>query len=566
MKQLLISSRTIAWFFLLLMALAFWGICTNTPFMNDDYWLLFAAAKAPDGSVYCSTTPIASWGDFLHSCLLRREFINGRFSDVLYTMTIWLGGKPLFDILNTLAMVVNVCLLAKLTFRRADLLSFSVVLFGFILLIPRIEGTVFWAAGACNYFWVTMPFCVFLLCLEKIMAGSFARHIIVLGSLAGFLCGALHEGIGVPLAGGLVSFWLMERIRGKKLPVPYICLAFFTISGCLLPLTAPALWIRVDHLSYGIPRSVGALLDFIRGPFATFMERMGIPMLALAVCFWKKSIRLHSPIGWVLIIVSCLTFHIASRNVDGGCFYYMALCIMLMVLNASAEWWSLHARKAVYILVPILCVCFAGEYFHMKEINGYYQGILASPKEKGVCVVDYPDGVRDIPFALFASVPLSRHSHLYPYCGKIWKQDDFLVYFRRKGGIDSKYYDAFEGLSDTEAHIRLCDGRYVIRSPKNTAQTSPRPLWLCSLGKRQKCLENVKRRGFLHKMGSLFKDERVGSYTEDWHDGCLYLLLPPDISEYDQIEVEFVEDTLFSGQFFEKKNTAKRTKCLFNLP
>lgn len=547
MKQLSINSPTAAWIFLLLFALLFWGICMNTPYIVDDYWLNFYIEKAPDGSPHYTSKLISSWNDLLTTWLTRRELLNnGRLSDVMYIICNRAGGIPLFATINTLILIANGYFLSRLCFRRFNLLSIVVCISGVIILIPHLDGTVFWKAGACNYFWPTLPLCVFLLCLEKVMQDgkTISRSILVTGALAGFLCGTFHEGLGAPMVGGLGAFWFFERIKGKKLPVAYWCLLVFAALGTLFTLSAPAMWIRFGK---GSSKAMGEWHSYMLACFH-FFRYEGLPLIALAFLVWKRKISYHSPMGWILIGLTGLTLVISKVSGDwGGGYYYMGLFVLIFLLKAIAPCCERHSHKVMGFLIPLMSIALIYQYLFMKEANNIYDNTLSAPKENGVCTVDWQGEQKgEIPWILSSALPSHKIDFKYPFCGKLFGQEDFWVYFRHTK-IDGHFLTAFEGLDESEAHLRLCDGRYIVRLPKGTRLYSPPQ----ASHDKGKCM-NIQQRNtgnsvFLTRMRALFQNRELGFYDEDYHNGFIYLLLPKEITAYQRLELAYKTDIPFGS-------------------
>lgn len=544
MKQLSINSPTAAWIFLLLFALLFWGICMNTPPMSDDYWLNFVIEKSADGSRHYTPKLISSWNDLFTSWVTRRDIImNGRLSDVFCAITMRVGGIPLFAILNTLILVANTYLLSQLCIRRFNLLSVTVCIAGFILLMPQLDGTVFWKAGSCNYFWPTLPLCVFLLCQENVMkeGNHVSRSIVVTGALAGFLCGAFHEGLGVPMVGGLGAFWFFERLKGKKLPVAYGWLLAFTALGTLITVTAPSVWMRAVQ-AHPQPQEGLSFRQLILSCFY-ILHYAGIYLIVLAVLIGKRCIKWHSPMGWILMGLSGFTLCVSFlENGWGGAFYYMGLFVLIFLLKAIGPWCERHSRKVICYLVLLIGMSMAYQYIFMKEMGNIYHNTISAPKENGVCTIDWPgDQKRGIPWVLSRALPLRKDAYTYYYCGKLSGQEDFWVYFRHTK-MDSRYFAAFEGLDDTEPHLRLYNGRYLVRLPKGTRLHSF-PNAFKDNGKGM----NIRQRNtgnsvFLTRMRALFQNRELAFFDEDYHNGFIYLLLPEGISAYQRIELEYDAD------------------------
>lgn len=543
MKQLSTNSQIAAWLSLLLFALLFWAICMNTPYIWDDYWLNFCIEKAPDGSPICTSKLISSWNDLLTTWLTRRELINGRLSDVMYIICNRTGGIPLHATLNTLIMVANVYLLSRLCFQRFNFLSIVVCIAAYILLIYKLDGIVFWKAGACNYFWTTLPLCVFLLCLEKIMRnGNIPRYIVVTGALAGFLCGTFHEGLGTPVVGGLAAYWLFERIKGKKLPAAYLRVLAFTVLGSLFTLSAPAMWIRLSGSSKPMGGGWHSYIDVC----LNFCYRVGLPLIALAFLIWKRKIKWHSPMGWMLIGLTGLTIVISNvAGGWGGAYYYMSLFILIFLLKAIAPWCERHSCKVACCLVPLIGIAIIYQYLFMKEISNIYYGALSAPKDNGVCSVDWPGGQKGkVPWILSHALPTRKYSLEYLLCGKLFGQDDFCVYYRHTK-IDGRFFAAFEGMDDTAPHLRLYDGRYLVRLPKGTR--------LCALphafNDKGKCMDiHLRDTGNsvdFSRIKSLFRKKEFVFYDEDYRDGFIYLLLPEEIFAYQRIELVYEADIPF---------------------
>lgn len=551
-KELILSKAGVA-AFLLVLAGAFYAINVDTPFINDDYWLNFVMKMLPDGSLLLTDRRIASWGDIWESWCAHRLFVwNGRVSDYLVSIAVMLGGKALFNVLSTLFMLANVLLLSKLCFRQVSLWSVCIVSAAFILFVPGIDATVFWMAGACNYFWGSALVSAFLLCLRALAERTERLPIwlVALGSLFGFSCGALHEGLGVPLAGGLVMFGVVERWLGRKMPCYYWLLVICVIAGSLIPVSAPAAWRRAGGAAELSP-SVRDIAHTLYGMAYRMAYFGGIAWLFFIVAFLRNKKAIHSPIGWFLVALIGITF-IVSKNSWAGFYYYMVIAMLIFFLSETAGWWKRHAKAATCVCLPLVGGAVAYECFFMADVGRAYQEVIDAPKEDGVCMVDDSWYQGKLPYVLSQALPQCRSHNIYIHFGKMFNQENFWVY-RRNTKLDKTVYSLFQGEVQSEPQIRRWNGQYVLRLPEYS--------WCrqveCRIADKKLIFSRKEARSSWPIFSSRRKDGNTRNYEEDFHKGCRYLLLPPEANGYAHISFTAIQDPPYNP--VRKRSTFEET-------
>lgn len=538
MKQL--PRRILLTLFLLTLCLIFWGISFHTPYMQDDYWMNYILEQTPEGSPLFTTHPISSWQDFFHSWQIRREWINGRLADFMAILLIWMDeSKVLFCFLNTAVFLVNVAVLSMLCFRRLTFLGISAISMGFILLIPNIDGTVFWLAGACNYFWGTAFLGAFLLCLAHLLNSGkgYSRLVFFIGIALGLGCGLLHEGLGIPLTGGLAAFWIMERLKGKKLPTAYLWLLAAVALGTCYPISSPALWKRFLGNPVIAGSKDGSFFISIATSAFYFLRYGWIAILAFILLFWKKKLCFLPLIGWTWLTFAGFSCIVGKYGSWGGGYYYSNLLSLILCLQSTAPWLQLQKRWLTGTLAVLTVLTFAYQYVQIKKINNIYQSILAEPKEGGVCIVDWPREKGKLPRILSYAVPNCKADYRFPYCGRFQKQDDFWVLFRESKIFEGSY-SLFDSMNPDEAHLLPWKDAYVLRLPRDTRAAS-----VSAYGSDQNGYA-IYATGFplyVHAL-NLLKNRKLGHYSEDWHEGFRYLILPSDIQQYKTIRISYIKD------------------------
>ena len=148
--------------------------------IQDDYWLNFVIEKQPDESWQHSTRPISNITELVSSWYHHRSTIlNGRIADYIGAAVMRIGGKSLFNILNTTAFIIYLLVFCKLCFNKISPVGILALIASSFFLLPSMQGTVFWLTGACNYFWGGIFFGVFLLSIKQLIQKQCNRYIAI---------------------------------------------------------------------------------------------------------------------------------------------------------------------------------------------------------------------------------------------------------------------------------------------------------------------------------------------------------------------------------------------------
>jgi hypothetical protein len=221
----------------------------STPFFADDYSYAFALD---------SGARIQSAVDIVRSQTASYLILNGRILGGTLVQSFVLMGKPFFNILNSLALVLVVALIyananGQRRTRPSLLLAIALLLW---FALPSFGESVLWVAGAGNYLWLAIPVLA-VLYRFRIYAespdGARDGWIDAIGGAAlGLLAGGGNENIGpatVLLIGAYIVYF-----RANEYVVPRWAWSrlFGALAGAIVVVAAPGNFVRLS--SVGGPR------------------------------------------------------------------------------------------------------------------------------------------------------------------------------------------------------------------------------------------------------------------------------------------------------------------------
>lgn len=220
----------------------------TTPTLNDDvvYRCVFPAVKnSPD------VMPLESVSDLLVSQVNHFVTVNGRLTaGLLSQLSLWLLPRELLATLNAVLFVLLLhgCALFAGRERRCEVVSLMFCIL--FVLVSGFQGAMLWNVGSVYYLW-TGVIVVYLLHYLRSIAGQplSLRHVLL--SPVGFVAGATHEALTLPLSVSMVVYVALNRRRAlRSAPLPYLC---FFLLGTLMIFLSPNLRVRVDGDSLSLP-------------------------------------------------------------------------------------------------------------------------------------------------------------------------------------------------------------------------------------------------------------------------------------------------------------------------
>lgn len=188
--------------------------------------------------------PIDSLADLLRSVPGLYVEENGRMANVLTQLMCGIVGKPVFNVLNAL-MLMLLLHLVSLAVTAGGRSTAVIALTSLMLLCvaPFPGETLLWTCGSLNYLWAAAFSLGWLLWLREHDGRKLSAWQGVLLFLASWVAGQMNEAVTVPVAFGVVLWLVLNRKRPGGLLM--VALAGYCV-GVLIILCSPGAWLRVS--------------------------------------------------------------------------------------------------------------------------------------------------------------------------------------------------------------------------------------------------------------------------------------------------------------------------------
>ncbi len=509
------SSKVTCAFFLVVIAVAVYFLNATVPMIHDDYHLSFK---------WHDVERIGNWVDVVDSWVARRSGLNARLSDVTVSIVMMLGGKSLFNVLNSIVFIVFLSLTCAYAFEKIGLNQILLCLLTLIFL-PHVDATVFWISGACNYLWPSIFYIAILIAIRETRdctISIYKRLLICIGCL---LCGMFHEGLGVPLFVGLLAHYIYFKLKGRNVSRCVWLFLFFIFIGLLPLLTAPTLHARV---SAGNNQLVGIIFGL-----ETFIKNSWIPLLTLTIMGIKKVPIFNSELGWITFAFCGLSIVAGWKGDWGGGYYYFCLSSMLLFLENYGDVITSKLKNYHTFLFFVFIVLFyLLQYFHLEKIGDIVADAIESPKKHNAYIADCSDYGIKVPWILEGAFPLSPTDEKFPHMGLYHGQENFYVLLQTHKR-DVKVYDRFNECSISLPVVAEYNNETVIRLPKGCLP--PKSIQVDGL--ERNILMCPRPVPLLSNIKNITTNREIRFYTLDFYNGCCYVFLP--IPPSNQLQATF---------------------------
>lgn len=320
-------------------------------------------------------------GDYVRSIPAFYQGTNGRLADATERLFASLVGKPIFNVMNTLMLVLLIEGIFTLAVgRRRSVVALSLVLACIAFCFPYPGETLLWMAGSFNYLWsatLSLWLLYWLRCAPR--RASLWHHTLAL--LAGVVAGGFNESISLGVLLGLCLYYSLNRheftgFRGSVL-LGYAI-------GLVIILSSPALWSRLSG-GASVNTSLSLLQMLSRRILSlSYMSlRFVTPALAIAVLFhvW------HRQGGWSTIARRshhCLLLGALTAAFLLGMVIerpYTLLVSLSMVVCLRAFWptlsrWPVATLRLITAACLVSCSVGSGVVLHKMWIyRTYDQGV-----------------------------------------------------------------------------------------------------------------------------------------------------------------------------------------------
>ena len=342
------------------------------PLIADDYSYAFIWDGADGGNISDNIGQrhrVQSIGDIVLSQYEHYFTWGGRtFAHTLVQIFVLLG-KNIFDIANTVCLAALIWLIYWLGTQEKKLNKNYIlgIFFGLWFCAPFLWGTTFWLTGACNYLWMSMFQCLFLV--------PYARSYLRCGEsdgvwplfpllVLGLLTGWSNEGGGAATLLLLIFFsaslWRQRRLS-KSLAMG---LAAFTLGYAFL-LLAPGNIARLMQTEPNFHYTMGTLAHNMEEGFWPVLRGELLLMAPLIVYFGqhrgqKFSARDAYITAFAIASISVLIVMMLAPQFPERAGY--ASTIFLLVANVAAwrDMWpstSKTFKQVIMFVCPVALGC-----------------------------------------------------------------------------------------------------------------------------------------------------------------------------------------------------------------
>lgn len=268
-------------FFVAILSITFLMMYTlnkNTHFTSDDYRYHYMYEDVmPTDDV----ERIDSLSDIIPSMYNHYKIWGGRITAHVFVQAFLMFGKPVFNILNSLAFIL-LGLLIYLHCNSFKKIKPSLMLGIIIMLwffIPQFGASILWVSGAGNYLWCTLIILIFLLPYRLYSENNnyFRDNTIntILMILFGIIAGWTNENTGgamILLQMFFIGYYILNKIKLPK----------WSVSGLISSIIGFALLVLAPG-NYTRPNKNKPFIERLGGLASNSYEIMFVPIIILVI-------------------------------------------------------------------------------------------------------------------------------------------------------------------------------------------------------------------------------------------------------------------------------------------
>lgn len=364
--------------FLLLSGILFFGFCRQVPYYSDDWWYAFVQVEEGYPDNY-PTQRVASIGDAVQSVCNQYLSFNSRVLPNLLVQTlIPFLDKPVFDLLNVVAYVLFLVLLAFVALPRGKLshpVCWVVPEALLFFVMPCHYDALMWATGSVNYLWTGCLLLAFCLLWQHLshtdVRASYAPWLF----LYGLLCGWSHEGLSIGLVAGCgASLFLVRKQASKSL----IALFAGLFAGVVALTLSPGVWnrLRLQSVPWSDKLSVDA--------FCAILLPLGLALSLCLYCRKDAEAAKQFALRFLPALVAAavlLPFAFVADNGEHRAFWGASFFSLVPLTALSASYLSPHCgRHKRLVAIAAYCVLFAAQgavYAEHAKVEATHRRLIA---------------------------------------------------------------------------------------------------------------------------------------------------------------------------------------------
>ncbi len=524
MKESGINMRRSAMFFLLLLvAGVFYVYNVWTPLMSDDLWVPFYI----DENMKFTTQRISSvsdwaWSWYRHWC----AHMNGRLADYVASPVLLLGGKTLFNVLNTGVFLLVCMCVSYFCFRKINVICYCLVLASLLLFLPDVTGCLLWVCGSVNYLWGALLLLVVLLTLKSIQdARSINLAWKAIGVVCAFLCGAWHEALGVTLCAALGMYGVVQFLQQRRVSGLYVLLLLAVLFGTAITISSPAMWVR-----FGVSSGGGDLMSIVHRCASNCVGVIScsfILLVAFVLLAKRNPKSLLSPLGGLIIANFGLV--LIAGGSGGRPFFYLNFALILYTLSETKDIVKSFPR-VVAVVTSSICVLMAATAAPAAyAIYELHQNVLQNARPNSHMTVDVSCLGNALPFQMNMSLPrIEGYERLRQSFCAWYGVPSFTVYLRNCS-LSSESYAIFDADDPHRSVIRSVGDKYVVRlargmhpkahevSRASFEQDGKKQVWITPTSYPWR---------WYHCLHSYYSGVKLQCMETDYHEGFHYLVIP----------------------------------------
>ncbi len=366
------------WAALALSGMVFYMFNVLTTLKGDD--MLYSYIMGTD------YVPIRSLADWLKSLPGLYVEENGRMANILTQLFAGLLGKPAFDVLNALMLVLLLHLVVvHVAGKQRPVAVVAITVLVTFSVVPYPGETLLWMCGSLNYLWATTFTLYWLHWLRGHSSDRLRAWQLVALFLASWVAGQMNEAVTVPVIFGM-CMWLVAT-RQKPGPVLMTAMAGYSL-GVLLIVCSPGAWERVRSGDVNLAGSAAWLLGrrlLIVGYKAVVYV---FPATAVLLMAWEarhRGWRVLAARLWPWIMLGCvLVLYALGDSKKPRLYFFFTLVGYIYTMRWFYRRYGSLARlmRAAAVLCAAACICpvvaVAAELHAYKAYNDTVQARIAA--------------------------------------------------------------------------------------------------------------------------------------------------------------------------------------------
>lgn len=515
-------------FIWLIMATLFYYINIRMPMIGDDYLysVIYEYKEESPLSERYTSQLIETLPQFLHSCWGHYLGTNGRFSDVIGSFLLSLGGgKDCFNILNTVVFLLFIGLATYYFFGKTSASSLLCTTGIVLLCIPIPEGTLLWTMGAVNYLWGSLLLIGILCYIRRLQHQKVSTGWQIAGCLCAFLAARHHEGIAIPMAAACFTTLLFCRQSRTR---AFILFTLFISLGAMITISSPAIWKRAASNSCGpFMNIILSLTGYIRHslfPIAITGFILLTHRKRILEGFRKPRMEMLF-LGSLFFFLVGLTSLYGNKGIWGGAYYYVNLVMAFLILSFLGKSWLTKGRSyriSMGTIGTLFFLFFYAQLARDAELGHelHQQALSQAKAGQTTCVVTCPEYGN-----IFINGRCPDTSPGTLYCraaAAVWKVNPYYLVLKRPG-IDESAYDSFNNRPANSPQTAASGTSIIVRMPKGIFPQETID------GRKETILEDIwvpRHSQLLRLARKIVKGDIPPGYTRDYYGGFHYLIFP----------------------------------------